>query len=54
MTSTPLMDNYRSVTTVGRIDTPYAQSFETNLPIYILRGPRVPLAVLWPKLKFYW
>jgi hypothetical protein len=50
----PLMNNYRSVTTVGRIDTPYAQSFETDLPIHVLRGPRVPLAVLWPRLKFYW
>jgi hypothetical protein len=50
----PLMQNYRSITLAGRIDTPYAESFETNLPIYVLRGPRVPLAVLWPKLKFYW
>jgi 4-amino-4-deoxy-L-arabinose transferase-like glycosyltransferase len=50
----PLMQNYRSITAAGRIDTPYAESFETNLPIYVLRGPRVPLKVLWPKLKFYW
>ncbi|HTW34489.1 MAG TPA: glycosyltransferase family 39 protein [Rhizomicrobium sp.] len=50
----PLMDNYRSITIAGRIDTPYAQVFETNVPIYVLRGPRVPLTVLWPKLKFYW
>jgi hypothetical protein len=50
----PLMQNYRSITPAGRIDTPYAESFETNLPIYVLRGPRVPLAVLWPRLKFYW
>jgi hypothetical protein len=50
----PLMQNYRSITLAGRIDTPYAESFETNLPIYVLRYPRVPLNVLWPKLKFYW
>jgi Dolichyl-phosphate-mannose-protein mannosyltransferase len=49
----PLMKNYHDITVVGRIDSPYAEPWETNLPIYVLRGPRVPLAVLWPKLRYY-
>ena len=50
---TPLMKNYRSVEIVGQIDSPYAQSWEAHMPIYVLRGPRVPLKQLWPKLKYY-
>lgn len=49
----PLMKNYRSVQIVGHIDSPYAQSWEARMPIYVLRGPRVPLRTLWPKLKWY-
>jgi hypothetical protein len=49
----PLMDNYQSARLVGHIDNPYAESWETDLPIYVLTGPRVPLNVLWPKLKHY-
>jgi hypothetical protein len=50
---TPLMKNYRSITQVGRIDSPYAQSWEAHMPIYVLRGPRHPLGVLWPQLRYY-
>ncbi len=50
---TPLMKNYRSIQVVGRIDSPFAQSWEAHMPIYVLRGPRVPLKTLWPKLKHY-
>src|SRR5215469_145339 len=50
---TPLLANYRDVTVVGRIDNPYAESWETGLPILVLPHPRVPLDVLWPKLKHY-
>jgi hypothetical protein len=49
----PLMANYRSIKIVGRIDSPFAQPWETNLPISVLREPRVPLQALWPKLKHY-
>jgi hypothetical protein len=49
----PLLVNYRDVSVVGRVDNPYAESWETGLPILVLRHPRVPLAVLWPKLKHY-
>ena len=50
---TPLLDNYRSHQIVGRITTPYAMPYETNIAIFVLRNPRVPLAVLWPRLKHY-
>jgi hypothetical protein len=49
----PLMRNYQSVTLAGRIENRYAEAFETNLPIYILRQPRVPLSTLWPRLKYF-
>jgi 4-amino-4-deoxy-L-arabinose transferase-like glycosyltransferase len=49
----PLMQNYRSIQVVGHIDSPFAQTWEAHMPIYVLRGPRVPLRTLWPKLKWY-
>ena len=49
----PLMKNYASAQIVGHIDSPFAQPWEAHMPIYVLRGPRVPLTALWPKLKFY-
>jgi hypothetical protein len=50
---TPLMKNYASVTVVGRIDSPFAESYETHMPIFVLRGPRVPLKDSWAKLKYF-
>jgi 4-amino-4-deoxy-L-arabinose transferase-like glycosyltransferase len=50
---TPLMNNYRDHQIVGRINTPYAMPYETNIAIYVLRNPRVPLSVLWPQLKHF-
>ena len=50
---TPLMRNYESIQVVGRIDSPFAQSWEAHMPIYILRRPRVSLQTLWPHLKHY-
>jgi len=38
---------------VGHIESPYALPYETDVPIYVLRDPRVPLATLWPQLKYY-
>jgi 4-amino-4-deoxy-L-arabinose transferase-like glycosyltransferase len=49
----PLMQNYRNIQVVGHIDSPFAQTWEAHMPIYVLRGPRVPLKTLWPKLKWY-
>jgi 4-amino-4-deoxy-L-arabinose transferase-like glycosyltransferase len=49
----PLMKNYSRVQVVGHIDSPFAESYEAHMAIYVLRGPRVPLQTLWPKLKYY-
>ena len=49
----PLMQNYRNIKVVGHIDSPFAQTWEAHLPIYVLREPRIPLKILWPKLKWY-
>lgn len=50
----PLIGAYRSAQVAGRIDSPYAEPFETDIPVYVLREPRQPLAGLWPSLKHYW
>ena len=44
---------FRSVSVEGQIDDPYAMPYETNVPIYVLRGLNEPLAKLWPKIKHY-
>jgi hypothetical protein len=44
---------FESVERVGEINSPLAMSYETNIPIYVLRNSRVPLSALWPKLKHY-
>jgi hypothetical protein len=44
---------FDSVTRAGELDSPYAMPYETNVPISILRGLHVPLALAWPKLKHY-
>ena len=48
-----LQELYGDVQVAGRIDTAYAMPYETNLPIYVLRRPKVSLAALWPTLKHY-
>jgi hypothetical protein len=50
----PLIGAYRSAQVAGYIDSPYAEPFETNIEVYVLREPRQPLAALWPSLKHYW
>lgn len=44
---------FRSYTVAGRIDNPYAMPYETNKPIYVLRGMKVPLQTYWPQTKHY-
>jgi Dolichyl-phosphate-mannose-protein mannosyltransferase len=43
---------FRSVDVAGHTDNPYAQPSEIQ-PIYVLRGPQIPLGVIWPALKRY-
>jgi len=38
---------------VATFDAPYTIGWETNVPIMLCRGIRVPLATLWPTLKVY-
>ena len=44
---------FRSTEVVGRIDTPYVMPYETDQPIYVLRGMKVPLQEYWPQVKNY-
>jgi len=46
-------EQFRSVQVAGRTDSPYAMPYESDQPIYVLRGLKVPLGELWPKLKNY-
>ena len=44
---------FRSVEVAGRTDSPYAMPYESDQPIYVLRGLKAPLAQLWPRIKHY-
>jgi hypothetical protein len=44
---------FRSTEVVGRISSPYAMPYETDQPIYVLRGMKVPLQEYWPQVKSY-
>jgi len=46
-------DLFRSFEVVGRITNPYAMPDETDMPIYVLRGMKVPLGQYWPQTKSY-
>jgi len=47
-----LLSAYRSVEVAGKIDNPYAMPYETG-PIYVLRDPKVPFSLIWPRLRHY-
>jgi hypothetical protein len=44
---------FRSVEVAGHIDTPLAMPYETDQPIYVLRGMKIPLEQYWPQVKKY-
>ena len=44
---------FRSFDVAGQIDDPYAMPYETNKPIYVLRGMKMPLTAYWPQVKGY-
>jgi len=44
---------FRSFEIAGRITTPYAMPYETDQPIYVLRGLKAPLKSFWPTVKNY-
>jgi hypothetical protein len=44
---------YASAVRAATAGTPYAISYERDLPIMVCRGARAPLASIWPRLKNY-
>jgi hypothetical protein len=46
-------DLFQSVEIAGRITAAHAMPYETDLPIYVLRGLKQPLQNLWPQVKHY-
>ena len=46
-------DFFSSFEIAGRIATPYAMPYETDKPIYVLRGMKMPLQDYWSKVKTY-
>ena len=44
---------FSSFEIAGRIASPHAMPYETDLPIYVLRGMRMPLQDYWPQVKSY-
>ena len=44
---------FRRIDVAGEIDSPFAMPYERNLRIYILREPRIPLALIWPSLRHF-
>ncbi|MBZ5562915.1 MAG: glycosyltransferase family 39 protein [Acidobacteriia bacterium] len=43
--------SFNDVQLAATVISPYARSFETNLPIYIGRGLKMPLKEIWPHTK---
>jgi len=44
---------FASHTVAGHIDAAYAMPYETDKPIYVLRGLKTPLDRFWPSVKHY-
>jgi hypothetical protein len=44
---------FDSIEIAGRVHTPYAMPYETDQPIYVLRGMRPSLEDYWPEVKSY-
>lgn len=44
---------YQSIERAGELDSPYAMPYETNIPIFVLRGNRVSIATAWPTLRHF-
>jgi hypothetical protein len=47
-----LLPAYRRVEVAGEINNPYAMPYETG-PIYVLRDPKVPFSLIWPRLRHF-
>lgn len=50
----PLLNQmFGQVQIAARVRNRYSMPVENNLPIYVCRLPRAPLARMWPKLRYY-
>lgn len=47
------LDHYSEVTEVARYTSPYAMPYESNLPIFVCRGPIRSIPSIWAKVKFF-
>jgi hypothetical protein len=47
-----LLTAYRRVDVAGEIKNPYAMPYETG-PIYVLRDPKAPFSLIWPRLRHF-
>jgi hypothetical protein len=48
-----LRSHFETAEQVATISHPYAMAVERDLPVYVCRGPKAPLRMLWPALRFY-
>lgn len=48
-----LEELFEDVKVMARIDHPLARASERDLPVYVCRRPRLPLAAAWPRMKHY-
>jgi 4-amino-4-deoxy-L-arabinose transferase-like glycosyltransferase len=48
-----LTREYRSIERVTTYRSPFVLPQNTNLPVFVCRGPRRPLALFWPQLRRY-
>ena len=46
-------DHYSEVIEVARHTSEYAMPYESNLPIFVCRGPLRPIPSIWPRVKNY-
>lgn len=46
-----LLEQFERADVAGHLDHPYAMPYETNRPIYVLRGMRAPMSTAWPKVR---
>ena len=44
---------FAEVQPAGRSECGFCMPWRNGLPIWIVRGPRVPMSVVWPEFKHY-
>ena len=45
--------HYRTCTVQARIDAPLARPWDTDLPVYVCRGPFGTMAEVWPDVRLF-